>query len=55
MSGQHLRRKYNREFFGMTKYSQLGGWSVVGLYLAQITASIFFGNYLLSLPHSYTS
>lgn len=52
MSGQHLRRRYNREFFGMTKYSRLSAWAMLGSYLVQIVACIFAGNFLLSLSLS---
>jgi fatty acid desaturase len=52
MSGKQLRRQYNREFFGMTKYSRFTAWAMVSSYLVQILACIFAGHYLLSLSLS---
>lgn len=50
MSGQLLRRKYIAEFFGFTRYSPIGAWSVVGVYLGLILASVLLGSYLISMP-----
>ncbi|AML52575.1 fatty acid desaturase family protein [Falsihalocynthiibacter arcticus] len=52
MSGQQLRHQFSRQFFGMTKYSRLGSWVIVGVYLAQVLAGIFLGHYLLSFTLS---
>lgn len=52
MSGQQLRKQFSRQFFGMTKYSRLNAWLIVGLYLGQILAALFVGHYLLSLVTS---
>lgn len=52
MSGQKLRHQFSRQFFGMTKYSRFSAWLIVGCYLAQVVAGIYFGNYLLSLSLS---
>lgn len=52
MSGQQLRHQFSPEFFGMTKYSRVFAWAMVGFYLAQVILGIFVGNYLLSLSLS---
>ena len=55
MSGQSLRRKYILRFFGMKRYPRSIAWTIVCAYFALIVASIWFGNYLLSLPASVWS
>ena len=55
MSGEILRKKFMRQFVGMTKYSRWTAWAVVGVYVAQVIAGIVVGDYLLSLPLSVVS
>lgn len=50
MSGLSLRRKYMRQFAGMSGYPRPVAWAVLGGYLALIIGSIWIGAYLLSLP-----
>lgn len=52
MSGQQLRHQFSRQFFGMSKYSRINAWLIVGLYVTQVLAGIIVGHYLLSLPLS---
>jgi len=55
MSGILLRKKYIRRFSGMKRYSRLAAWVVFGAYVAMILASVWLGDYLLSLPISVWS
>lgn len=55
MTGQELRKKFMRQFVGMTKYSKREAWLIVGLYLSQIGASVLAGHYLLNLPLSWAT
>lgn len=50
MSGQLLRRKYIAGFFGLTRYSPSTAWTIVGVYLGLILASVWFGSYMVSMP-----
>ncbi len=50
MSGQSLRSKYMRQFFGMRKYSRTIAWMTVGAYFGLILGFIWLGSYMLSQP-----
>ena len=55
MSGLQLRKSYMGRFSGMKRYSRWTSWLVLGGYVALLLASIWLGNWLLSLPTSVWS
>ena len=48
VSGQLLRSKYMRRFFGLQKYSRSIAWMTVGVYLGLILGSVWLGSYMIS-------
>jgi fatty acid desaturase len=47
MSGDLLRAKYNKRFHGLSKHSDVVGWSLVLMFLGQIALSVYLGHLLL--------
>ena len=49
MSAKTIRRKYLRDFIGLTKYSQLVSWTIIAAYVGQIIVAVLLGHQLVSM------
>ena len=50
MSAVLLRKRYIRQFTGMSRYARAVAWMVFGAYVSMILAAAWLGHYLLSIP-----
>ena len=47
MSANTIRRKYGRSLVGLSKYSSLIAWAIIGAYLGQIFFCVLLGSWLI--------